>query len=94
MSHIPSWSPAGTRVSSFVADVSDEPSLLRFREHVEAAHETDSLDLLFNNAGIGGAGSVIIDSRDEWERVFNVCWGGVYYGVRTFLPLLRRSPEA
>jgi hypothetical protein len=26
--------------------------------------------------------------------VFNVCWGGVYLGVRTFLPLLAKSPEA
>ena len=26
--------------------------------------------------------------------MFNVCWGGVYHGVRTFLPLLVRSTEA
>ncbi len=86
--------PAGTRVSSFVADVSDEAALVAFRAHVEATHETDVLDLLFNNAGIGGAGSMVVDDRDDWERVFNVCWGGVYLGVRTFLPMLQRSPEA
>jgi len=87
-------SPAGTRVTSFVADVSDEQALLAFRDHVQQAHETEHLDLLFNNAGIGGGGSMLMDPREEWEKVFGVCWGGVYLGVRTFLPMLVRSPEA
>lgn len=86
--------PAGTRVTSFVADVASEDALVAFRAHVEEAHEADHLDLLFNNAGIGGGGSMLRDSREEWEQVFNVCWGGVYLGVRTFLPLLVRSAEA
>jgi hypothetical protein len=86
--------PAGTKVSTFVADVSKEADLVAFRDHVVATHGGDHIDLLFNNAGIGGGGSVLQDSREEWEQVFNVCWGGVYYGVRTFLPLLAKSPEA
>src|SRR5215207_9262717 len=85
--------PAGTRVSSFVADVSKEADLVAFRDHILATHDTDHIDLLFNNAGIGGGGSVLNDAREEWEQVFNVCWGGVYYGVRTFLPLLVKSTE-
>ena len=89
-----SEAPAGTRVTSFVADVSDEQALLAFRDHVQQAHETEHLDLLFNNAGIGGGGSMLMDPREEWEKVFGVCWGGVYLGVRTFLPMLVRSPEA
>ena len=51
--------PAGTRVSSFVADVSKEADLVAFRDHVLATHDTDHIDLLFNNAGIGGGGSVL-----------------------------------
>jgi hypothetical protein len=80
-----------TVVSTFVADVSDEAQLVAFREHVTTAHDTDHIDLLFNNAGIGGGASMIVDERAEWETVFNVCWGGVYLGTRTFLPLLLRS---
>ena len=83
--------PAGTVVSAFVADVADEAQLLAFRDHVRTVHGTDHIDLLFNNAGIGGGGSLVRDSRDEWEKVFNVCWGGVYLGTRTFLPLLLAS---
>src|SRR5690349_1939777 len=49
--------PAGTRVTTFVADVSDEAQWQRFREHVVNAHSADHLNLLFNNAGIGGGGS-------------------------------------
>ena len=28
------------------------------------------------------------------EKTFNVCWGGVYLGVRTFLPTMMRADEA
>ena len=43
---------------------------------------------MFNNAGIGGGGSMIANSREEWERTFNICWGGVYLCTRAFLPML------
>jgi NAD(P)-dependent dehydrogenase (short-subunit alcohol dehydrogenase family) len=84
-------SPPGTLVTTFVADVADESQLIAFRDHVTSAHDTDHIDLLFNNAGIGGGGSMVADDRDEWDAVFAVCWGGVYLGTRTFLPLLLRS---
>jgi NAD(P)-dependent dehydrogenase (short-subunit alcohol dehydrogenase family) len=80
--------PQGVRITAHVADVSDEGQLIRFRDEVAAQHESEAIHLLFNNAGIGGGGSMIADSREEWERTFNVCWGGVYLGVRTFLPML------
>jgi NAD(P)-dependent dehydrogenase (short-subunit alcohol dehydrogenase family) len=49
---------------------------------------------LFNNAGIGGGGSMIVNGRDEWERVFNICWGGVYLATRAFLPLMQKAEAA
>lgn len=86
--------PQGARITAHVADVSDEAALVRFRDEAMAAHEMDRLHLLFNNAGIGGGGSMVVDDRAEWERTFNVCWGGVYHGVRTFLPALMAADEA
>ncbi|MFV0306717.1 MAG: SDR family NAD(P)-dependent oxidoreductase [Desertimonas sp.] len=83
----------GVTVSTIVADVSDENQLIAFRDHVIATHESAHIHLLFNNAGIGGGGSFVLDDRAEWEQVFNVCWGGVYLGCRTFLPLLQAAPE-
>lgn len=86
--------PQGARITAHLADVSDEAALIRFRDEAMAAHEIDRLHLLFNNAGIGGGGSMVVDDRAEWERTFNVCWGGVYLGVRTFLPALMAADEA
>jgi NAD(P)-dependent dehydrogenase (short-subunit alcohol dehydrogenase family) len=89
-----SEAPEATRVTTFAADVSDEAQVQAFRDHVREAHATDHLDLLFNNAGIAGGGSMVVDDRAEWDRVFGVCWGGVYHGTRAFLPMLVASPEA
>ncbi len=77
--------PDGTRVSSHRADVSSEEDLQRFRDEAVEAHGADHVDLVFNNAGIGGGGSFVAGGRDEWERTFGVCWGGVYLG-RPHLP--------
>lgn len=86
-------SPAGVRITTYVADVSREADLLGFRDAVMREHETDCVHLVFNNAGIGGAGSMIVDDRDTWEKTFNVCWYGVYFGTRTFLPMLIAAEE-
>ncbi len=86
--------PQGLRITSHVADVSSEADVLRFRDEAVAQHATDRIHLLFNNAGISGGGSMIVNGRDEWERTFNICWGGVYLNTRAFLPLLRAADEA
>jgi len=86
--------PAGVRVSTFVADVSEERQVNAFRDAVAAAHQTKHIDLLFNNAGIGGGGSFVLDDRGEWDKTFAVCWNGVYNCSRAFLPMLLASREA
>ncbi|HWE99663.1 MAG TPA: SDR family oxidoreductase [Caulobacteraceae bacterium] len=83
--------PQGVRISAHKADVSLEQQLIDFREALSAEHETDKIHLLFNNAGIGGGGSFIAGPRDQWERTFAVCWYGVYYGCRTFVPMLMKA---
>jgi len=81
-------------VSTHLCDVSDEASVLGFRDAVASTHDTDHVHLLFNNAGIGGGGSFVNDAREDWERTFGVCWHGVYYCARAFLPLLIAAEEA
>lgn len=85
--------PAGTHVSAHACDVSDEAQVLRFRDETLTAHPGRALNLVFNNAGIGGAGSFIRDPRQMWERVFAIDWWGVYLSTRAFLPLLIDGPE-
>ena len=84
-------SPQGTRITAHVADVSDESQVLRFRDDVAKEHATDKVHLLFNNAGIGGGGSLFTNSRAKWEKTFNICWGGVYLCTRAFLPMLMQA---
>ena len=83
----------GARITSHVANVSVEEQMTSFHRDVAKQHETDSINLLFNNAGIAGGGSFVAGSRDEWERTFGACWFGVYYGCRTFMPMLLAADE-
>ena len=85
--------PPGTGVTAHTCDVSDEAQVLRFRDELLAEHASDHADLVFNNAGIGGAGSFVRDSRGDWERTFAIDWWGVYYCTRAFLPLLIASGD-
>src|SRR5262252_4072169 len=85
--------PQGLRVTTHLADVSDQAQVERFRDEVAEHLGTDKIHLLFNNAGIGGGGSMVAHSREEWERTFNICWGGVYNGTRAFLPMLLKAEE-
>ncbi len=86
--------PQGTRVISTVADVAVEDQVFAWAQAVRRELDTDHIHLLFNNAGIGGGGSIVNQDRAQWEKTFNVCWGGVYHGVRAFLPLLLKASEA
>ena len=83
--------PQGLRITTHVADVSDEAQMQRFADEVAEQQATDCIHLLFNNAGIGGGGSMLLNTREQWERTFNICWGGVYLGTRIFLPMLMKA---
>jgi NAD(P)-dependent dehydrogenase (short-subunit alcohol dehydrogenase family) len=85
--------PQGLRITTHIADVSIEDQLLRFRDEIAGQQATDKIHLLFNNAGIGGGGSLFTNTREQWEKTFGICWGGVYLGVRTFLPMLMKADE-
>ena len=65
----------------------------RFQGEVAQQLDTDKIHLLFNNAGIAGGGSFVSDPREQWEKTFNVCWGGVYLNTRAFLPMLMKADE-
>lgn len=45
-----------------------------------------AVHLLFNNAGVTGAGSVLEASMNDWNWVMGVNLWSVIYGIRTFVP--------
>jgi NAD(P)-dependent dehydrogenase (short-subunit alcohol dehydrogenase family) len=80
-------------VSSHACDVADEAQVQRFRGALLSEHASGHVDLVFANAGVGGGGSFVSGSREQWERTFAIDWWGVYNCARAFLPLLIASEE-
>src|ERR1700735_5711408 len=60
--------PAAVRVTSHMCDVSDEAWVLRFRDELVTEHDSDHVDLVFNNAGIGGGERFVKSDRELWEQ--------------------------
>ena len=89
-----SEAPQGRVITAHVCDVSNEEDVRQFADGVRSNHDTDKIDLLFNNAGVGGGGSITDPERESWERTFNICWYGVYYSTRAFMPLLMNSEDS
>ena len=80
------------KVSSHVVDVSDLKRVEQLAAEVVAKH--GRVTLLINNAGVALWGTVEELSIDEIAWLMGVNYWGVVYGVKTFLPLLRREPRA
>lgn len=72
--------------ASFVpADVTDPEQLATVVE--TAVSQFGGLDVIFNNAGIGGAeGSVVDCSDDVWDRVIDVDLKAVWRGIKLAAP--------
>ena len=81
------------KVTGHECDVGVEDDIKRFAQEVRERHETDSINLLLNNAGIGGGGEFVNGPREQWERTFAICWYGVYWSAREFMPMLVASEE-
>ena len=86
--------PQGVRITTHLVDVSDRDAVQQFRDDVVDQHQRKSINLLFNNAGIGGGGSFLTDPEEQWQRTYDICWGGVYNCTRAFMPLLVAADEA
>ena len=84
--------PSSVRITTHDCDVTDPDAVAAFAAEVAAQHDTDHINLLFNNAGVGGGGSFVIDDqRAAWDKTFEVCWNGVLNCARAFMDMLVRS---
>lgn len=83
----------GARVTAHVCDVADRPAVGRLAREVSEAHTTDTVHLLFNNAGAMGGMSFVESPPEEWERTFAVSWDGTYNCTREFLPMLLAADQ-
>ena len=74
----------GSRASAVACDVTDAAQVQAIIDG--AFEEHGRLDYLFNNAGIGIAGSVRKYRLEHWQRVLDVNVNGVIYGIQAAYP--------
>ena len=80
----------GGQSSIMECDVADLRSVESVAERVERTF--GRLDVLVNNAGIGGAGGPLHQfPPDDWERVLNTNLRGVYYCIRSLAPIMIKA---
>ncbi|AEV97445.1 neomenthol dehydrogenase [Niastella koreensis] len=81
-------------VESVVIDVTDRNSVHQARQILEA--KTGSLDILINNAGIGGELPQDLTSCDlsNLRKIFDTNFFGAIQTTQEFLPLLRKAEGA
>ncbi len=73
----------GDRVASAVCDVTDEPQVQALIN--TAVDRFGQLDVMINNAGLGGTCSVLEMTDEEWVRVLDVTLNGTFRCTRAAL---------
>jgi NAD(P)-dependent dehydrogenase (short-subunit alcohol dehydrogenase family) len=81
---------AGGRCDAAECDVSRLESVEALAKHVESSF--GRLDVLVNNAGVSGARVPLHEYPPQvWDEVMNTNLRGVYYMIRSLVPLMLRS---
>ncbi len=81
---------AGGRCDAAECDVSRLESVEALAQRVDSSF--GRLDVLVNNAGVGGGRGLLHQvPPDVWDEVMNTNLRGVYYTIRSLVPLMLRS---
>jgi NAD(P)-dependent dehydrogenase (short-subunit alcohol dehydrogenase family) len=83
---------AGAPVSTHVLNVADPKQVEQFAADVLARHKRVSL--LINNAGVALHGTFEELSIADLEWLMGINFWGMVYGVKNFLPILKREPHS
>ena len=76
----------GVRPATFVCDVTVQEQVDGL--HAAAIAELGHVDVLINNAGLGGEASVVEMTDEQWSRVLDVTLNSVFRMNRAFLPAM------
>lgn len=82
----------GDNMHAVPTDVSDPVAVENLAQQTISRY--GAVDVVVNNAGIGGGGVVWEHSEADWDWMLGVNLRGVISGVRVFTPLLIERPEA
>jgi 3-oxoacyl-[acyl-carrier protein] reductase len=67
------------RVRQLVCDVTDEVQLSAF---LDVADELGGVDVMVNNAGLGGTASILEMTDDQWSKVLDITLTGTFRCIR------------
>ncbi|MDQ0712701.1 3-oxoacyl-[acyl-carrier protein] reductase [Streptomyces luteogriseus] len=79
----------GTSVTAVPCDVTDETQVRALFETAAAEH--GRLDVVVNNAGLGGTADLVDMTDEQWSRVLDVTLNGTFRCTRAALRLMRES---
>jgi NAD(P)-dependent dehydrogenase (short-subunit alcohol dehydrogenase family) len=82
----------GTEVIGEVVDVADSAQVAALAERAFQAF--GQVNLLMNNAGVGGGGYLWENTENDWDWVLGVNLMGVVHGVRHFVPRMLEANRA
>lgn len=74
----------GTRPATHICDVTNQEQVDGLRD--AAIDQLGHVDVLINNAGLGGEVSVVDMTDEQWHRVLDVTLNSVFRMTRSFLP--------
>lgn len=76
----------GARPATFVCDVTSEAAVQGLRDAALAT--LGRVDVLVNNAGLGGEAAIVDMTDEQWSRVFDVTLTSLFRMTRAFLPAM------
>lgn len=83
------FTEAGVTVVAYPGDVTQADELTVAVNSFAASH--DGLDVMINNAGVAGGGSMMEVSLEDWRWIIDINVMGVVHGSRAAIPHLQRN---
>ncbi|MEW2614374.1 SDR family oxidoreductase [Streptomyces sp. NPDC047880] len=77
------------RVTALPCDVTDEDQVSALFDHAEERH--GRLDIVVNNAGLGGTADVVDMTDEQWDKVLDVTLNGTFRCTRAALRRMKAS---
>ena len=79
----------GFTVVAYPGDVTNSDELTVAVNSFAATH--DGLDVMINNAGVAGSGTLMEVSLEDWRWIVDINFMGVVHGARAAIPHLQRN---
>lgn len=83
------FADAGVKLVAYPGDVTQADELTVAVNSFAATH--DGMDVMINNAGVAGGGSMMEVSLEDWRWIIDINVMGVVHGSRAAIPHLQRN---